>query len=316
VWWVSGPVPIVIPAHNEGAVLRRCIETVLDDAQSDEFAVLVVSNGSTDNTVALARQVGAELGHRVEVIEVAAASKIAALRAADVRLRATTAEPRIYLDADVLLSAEGARRLAGVLRTDRPRLALARIDIDTAGASWIVRQYYRAWELTGYINRQDAGSGVFAMNQAGADRVHPLPDVINDDGYVARCFSADEKVVCEVRFRSFAARSAGALIRRRARIVNGNRQLDALVRRPAGPAVAGGPAFDLFGAVRGRELPPTAAAVFVAITVAARALAAWRRLTGATATWSTDTSTRVAAADQPAPETTGPPMPDRKGSGS
>lgn len=289
---MSGPVPIVIPAHNEAAVLRRCMATVLDGAQPDEFMVLVASNGSTDNTVALARDVGAELGHRVEVVEIDTASKIAALRAADVRLRETTDEPRIYLDADVLLPAEGARRLAGVLRTDEPRLALARIDIDTARSSWIVRQYYRAWESTGYINRQDAGSGVFAMNQAGADRVHPLPDVINDDGYVARCFSPDEKVVCDARFRSFAAHSAAALIRRRARIVNGNRQLDVLIpRRVAAPTATGG-GVDVLAAVRKRELPLMSALVFIAVTVAARLLAAWRRLTGATATWSTDTTTR------------------------
>jgi glycosyltransferase involved in cell wall biosynthesis len=301
------PTTIVVPAHNEGAVIGRCLAAVLGDAEPDEFSVLVVSNGSTDDTVEQAREAGEKLGRPVEVLEVNVASKIAALRAAEAHLDGHPGS-RIYLDADVVLSTDGARRLADALQTDEPRLALARIDVDTSASSWLVRRYYDAWTSTGYIDRQDAGSGVFALNQAGVARVSPLPEVVNDDGYVARCFGDDERVVCDTGFRSFAARSAVALVRRRARIVNGNRQLDSLYPRErlagsssrsassssTSSSSSGGTRADLLMAVRERRLPATSALVFLVLTVAARALAWWRRATGSAHRWSTDTTTRKA----------------------
>ena len=291
------PVTIVVPAHNEATVLGRCLRAVLRDAEPAEFAVLVVSNGSTDGTVARARELATSLGHPIDVLDIAAASKIAALRAAETRVAASApGVTRIYLDADVVLTTHAARLLAQALRGDEPRLAMARVDIDASASSWLVRQYYRAWTSTGYIDRQDAGSGVFALNSAGVARVGPLPDVINDDGYVARRFGRDEKIIVAATFQAYAARSAAALVRRRARIVNGNRQLDALLPldSPAlGSAGGSGQGGNLLAAVRGRRLPATSALVFIALTALARALAAWRRLTGSHALWSTDTTTRT-----------------------
>ncbi|MGH8889835.1 MAG: hypothetical protein ACRDV3_08760, partial [Acidothermaceae bacterium] len=192
-----------------------------------------------------------------------------------------------------VLPTEAVRRLAAALQVPEPRLAMAYIDVDVSASSWLVRRYYDSWFATGYIDRQDAGSGVFAMNRAGVARVQPLPDVINDDGYIARCFGADEKVVCDVKFRSFAPRSVQALIRRRARIVNGNRQLDAMQTSKVATAPRSTQGFDLRTAVLSRQLPLTSAFVFVGITAAARGLAAWRRLIGAAGRWSTDTTTRT-----------------------
>jgi glycosyltransferase involved in cell wall biosynthesis len=286
---------LVIPAHNEAAVIARCLRAALRDAEPGELRVLLVSNASTDHTVEVARATAARLGHDIDVVELPVASKVAALRAADAALDAEL--PRIYLDADVVLSTGAIRRLFAALQTEAPRLALARIDVDLTRSSWLVRQFYRAWARTDYIRRQDAGSGVFALNAAGVRRVGPLPDVINDDGYVARCFGPDERVVCDVTFRSFAARSMWALVRRRARIINGNRQLerrgDGVRPRTGSPVRSGGGAgAELLAAVRQRQLPATSAAVFLLVGALARALAYWRRLTGAAGRWATDTTSR------------------------
>ncbi len=293
----SASAVVVIPAHNEATVLGRCLSALLAGAGLDEFDVLVVSNGSVDATVEIATEVGAALGHHVDVLDLPVASKSGALRAADEFLVAAGRQhvPRLYLDADVILTSDAARRVAASVRGNEPRLALARIDVDVSASSWLVRQYYRAWLASGYIARQDAGSGVFALNAAGLERVGAFPDVINDDGYVARSFDKEERVVCDVPFRSFAARSVAALVRRRARIVNGNRELDRLKPRTS-TADDENPAADLLGAVMNRRVSPISAAVFVAVTVAARALAWWRRATGSAGRWSTDASTRSESA--------------------
>ncbi|HEY0870078.1 MAG TPA: glycosyltransferase, partial [Acidothermaceae bacterium] len=62
-------VKIVIPAHDEAAVVDRCLSAVLASARPGEFDVVVISNGSTDDTVARARAAGARLAHEVEVVE-------------------------------------------------------------------------------------------------------------------------------------------------------------------------------------------------------------------------------------------------------
>jgi hypothetical protein len=100
----------------------------------------------------------------------------------------------------------------------------------------------------------------------------------------------------DATFRAFAAHSIPALVRRRARIVNGNRQLDAMMPPPT--VAAGHPQSErnglgaLVAAVRTGKLDWLSGVVFTAVTVSARALASFRRLTGGTARWSTDQTTR------------------------
>jgi glycosyltransferase involved in cell wall biosynthesis len=291
-------VKIVIPAHDEAAVVDRCLSAVLASARPGEFDVVVISNGSTDDTVQRARAAGARLNHDVEVIEIPTASKIAALQAADEMLIDFPDAIRLFLDADVILSTQAARTLVEALDTTEPRLAVAKLDVDTSLSSWPVRRYYRAWTALPYVENQVAGSGVFAMNGAGALRVGSWPDVINDDGYAARCFDADQRVLVDATFRAFAAHSFSALVRRRARIVNGNRQLDAILPQIA--ASAGTPGAQnglgaLVSAVRAGKVDWVSGLVFASVTVSARALAGWRRKTGATARWSTDLTTRQAS---------------------
>ena len=87
---------VVIPAHNEAKVIGRGLDRLFDSLGAG-IEVIVICNGCTDDTADVVRR----RGHRVTVIELAAASKERALRAAD---RIATAFPRVYVDADVLVS--------------------------------------------------------------------------------------------------------------------------------------------------------------------------------------------------------------------
>ena len=100
---------IIIPAHNEGAVIDRTL-TALDPLVAAGTAeVIVVPNGCTDDTAERAR---AHAG--VRVVELAEGSKAAALNAGDAH---ASRWPRLYLDADIEVSpdalAQAVRALAG-----------------------------------------------------------------------------------------------------------------------------------------------------------------------------------------------------------
>jgi glycosyltransferase involved in cell wall biosynthesis len=286
-------ITVVIPAHNEASVIGRSLRSLLESARPGEFDVVVVTNGSTDDTAQKAHLESDRLGYPIRVVELAAASKIGALRAADDLLGESAAGVRIYLDADVVVTTAVARALAAALESDEPGLALARLDVDLEGASWIVRRYYRVWNALPYVRHQVSGSGVFAVNGRGRARIGRWPDVINDDAFVSRQFAENERYVIDSTFRIYAARSARALIRRRARLVNGNRELDQ--RYPtSGHSAGANTGGALVAAVRSGGAPVLDAATFMLVTVAARVLAAWRRARHKGNLWATDTTTRQA----------------------
>lgn len=286
---MAGPASatVLIPAHNEAAVIARCLTALLSDASDGELDVIVVSNGSSDLTESRAREAGAALGRDVRVIALAAPGKPGALRAG---LAATTAWPVVVLDADCELSTSAVRALVRALRADGPRLASARAAVSTVGCSAAVRAYYRAWSGLPSVAGGMVGSGVFALNDAAVRRLGQFPDVTNDDGWVRRSFAPDERVTVEEPCVSRAPRTARALVSRRARIVNGNRSLD----RSFGPDAGGTTTRHLLRWAGGdlRRWPDLVA--FLAITAASRCVALVRRAREDDS-WSTDTTSRVPA---------------------
>ncbi len=286
-------VTVVIAAHNEAGVIERGLTALLGDAEPGEIDVLVVSNGSTDNTSDVARRAGAAVGHTVDAIDVEQASKIAALRAAEQTLAARPVTTRLYIDADVLVETAVVRQLAAAVDVPEPRLGVVAALVDTSRSRALTRRYYEAWEALARNRVQGSGTGVLAVNAAGVARVASWPDVLSDDEWVVRQFAADERVVVDARVRQYAARTLPALVRRRARVVNGNRQLDARWPLPAGAAGAGVRLGELRAAVRRGEVSVVSAVTFIAVTMAARLLAGWRRRTGSATVWSRDASSRT-----------------------
>src|SRR5919106_6228816 len=126
---------VVIPAHDEAAVIRRCLDALFSGLDPGELDVVVVCNGCADDTATLARS----SGHAVRVVELAASSKPAALRTGDAEARGF---PRLYLDADVLLPGSSARRVLERLRYGAVA-ARPPIRYDSSRSSAPVRSYYR-----------------------------------------------------------------------------------------------------------------------------------------------------------------------------
>jgi glycosyltransferase involved in cell wall biosynthesis len=175
---------VIIPAHDESASIRRCLDALFAGVTPAELDVIVVCNGCADDTAALARS----SGHPIRVIELEAASKPAALRAGD---GAALALPRIYLDADVVLPGSSAR---AVLERLRAGAVAARppIRYDSSASSGPVRSYYRARSRVPALLESLWGAGVYGLSEAGRNRFGAFPDIVADDLWVDRQFAPGE----------------------------------------------------------------------------------------------------------------------------
>jgi glycosyltransferase involved in cell wall biosynthesis len=175
---------VIIPAHDEAAVIIRCLDCLFAGVERDELEVVVVCNGCHDETAELARS----SGHPVRVLELAAASKSAALRAGD---DAASTMPRLYLDADVLLSGAAARTVARRLSAGavaaRPPVAYS-----SAASSPAVRRYFRARSRMPSLLGHLWGAGVYGLSEAGRARFDVFPDVMADDLWVDLMFEPGE----------------------------------------------------------------------------------------------------------------------------
>ena len=105
-------ISVIIPAYNEGRVIGRLLGRLVASAHPGELDVIVVANGCTDDTVAVATA----FGPPVRVLSIASASKPQALTAGD---QAARGFPRVYLDADVEIGAEDLRAMEKELQRAR-----------------------------------------------------------------------------------------------------------------------------------------------------------------------------------------------------
>lgn len=175
---------VVIPAHDEAAVIARCLDTLFTGVEPWELEVYVVCNGCRDETASIARS----SPHPVQVLELQTASKSAALRAGDAAARTI---PRLYLDADVLLRGSAARCVAGRLSGDAVA-ARPPVTYSSDGSSPAVRRYFRARSRMPSLLGHLWGAGVYGLSEAGRARFDTFPDVMADDLWIDLLFEPAE----------------------------------------------------------------------------------------------------------------------------
>jgi exopolysaccharide biosynthesis WecB/TagA/CpsF family protein len=180
---------VIIPAHNEAAVIERTLRPLADAATTGQLEVVVVCNGCTDDTAELARNFSG-----VTVIEIDDASKSLALNVGD---EAATVWPRMYLDADVEISPGAIVDVLDSL-SDGPTLAArptAAYDLDGAGP--MVRSYYRARARVPSLKLGLWGAGAYALSESGHERLGNFPPLSGDDFWVDQLFVHSEKAVVD-----------------------------------------------------------------------------------------------------------------------
>jgi hypothetical protein len=275
---------VVIPAHNEAAVISRCLDALLTGFRPGELDVVVACNGCTDGTADVVRSSGLP----VRVLEVEAASKPAALRAAE---EMVTDFPRLYLDADVVLTAVSAGRVLERLRVGPALAARPPIKYDAEHSAPLVRSYYRARAGVPAVMGSLWGAGVYGLSEAGRARFRHYPDVVADDLFVDQHFHRWEvEIVSAPPVIISAPRRTTDLLRILRRTYQGNSENRTLPILPAAQsATTPSTAHDLARLASAGPSKAIDAATYAA-------LAAFARLTLAVAApshWERDNSSRV-----------------------
>ncbi|MGY3604056.1 MULTISPECIES: glycosyltransferase [unclassified Bradyrhizobium] len=274
---------VIIPAHNEEKVLARCLDTLLADSKPGELEILVAANGCTDRTVEIARS----YGDRVGVVQIAEASKHAALNAGD---EAATVFPRAYLDADISIGAAAIRSVAEEMDRTGALVGAPRAMIDFEGCPAIVRSFYRVWVQTPWFTDNLVGSGIYVLSDAGHARLGKFPAITNDDQYVHDLFETDERVIASShQFLVRPPRTVEGLIRRRIRTIVGQRELDKLFGQLPGRARR----VSLLEMLRRRRTNVWDLAVYIMITKLA-SFAATRKEQRGDHGWERDETSRIA----------------------
>ncbi|MFD7082042.1 glycosyltransferase [Streptomyces sp. NPDC002181] len=285
---------IVIPAHNEGRVIGRLLDALLADAPASGPDIVVVCNGCTDDTAAVA---GAR-GPRVRVVEIPTPSKHTALRVGDEHAQGF---PRLYVDADVEVGAADVRALTGALAA-RPDLLAAAPgrDIPLSGCAWPVRAYYRVWQRLPAVREGLFGRGVIAVTEPGHARIAALPPLMADDLAASLAFAPQERRVVETaRVVVHPPRTWGDLIRRRVRAATSSAELERFQASQAPGSAEGAHApsartgtDDLRALLRAQPSLLPGVVVFVVAALAARRRARKAIRSGDFSTWLRDESSR------------------------
>lgn len=277
---------VVIAAHNEEAVIGRCLEALSKQRLGTELDVVVVANGCVDQTATIARL------HDAKVVETDEPGKANALNLAD---EVALGYPRIYLDADIALGPYVVDSLVSALAADP--LACAAVparQVAVSGRPLIVRAYMSISCRHPAFRDGLFGRGVIALSERGRSRFTTFPHLIADDLFLDSLFSSDEKLGVDTATVSVEApRRSRDLLNRLVRVRRGNTELRAASRSGqinAKVRDANRSAW-LTEVILGdlRLLP--AGVVYGAVTVVASLLAR-RKPTAATA-WGRDDSTRT-----------------------
>lgn len=213
-------ISIVMPAHNEAQVISRTLRTLTTGAPPEQLDVVVVCNGCTDDTAAIARSFGAP----VRVIETAVANKAHALNLGD---QASISFPRFYIDADVVIAFSDLRTLADRLEKPDVMAVAPTPHFELSGCSWPVRAFYNIRCRLPSFGEGIGGSGVYGLSKTGRSRFGAFPNLIADDTYVRVQFKREERATLKcARSTVFVPHTVKNLIAIETRADFGTRELE------------------------------------------------------------------------------------------
>lgn len=212
---------IVIAAHNESAVIGRCLDAILADTDPGEFDIVVAANGCTDDTAAIAAA-----RPTVRVLDLPDAGKARALNEAE---RVVNTFPRVYLDADIVLAGAALRRLVDALAdasSDGVLAVAPRRVPDIRGRPLPVKGYFAVSRRLPAFQNALIGRGVIVLSEQGRSRFEQFPDLMADDLFLDSLFTEQERrQVDQVDSPVATPLRTGDLVRRLARVRRANAAL-------------------------------------------------------------------------------------------
>ena len=216
-------------------------------------------------------------------------SKVAALDLGDA---AVSTYPRIYLDADIVVTPETVQDLCAALAgPGAPLVAVPSRHLELAGRPLVVRAYYAVQRHLPAFELGLFGRGLVALSREGRDRFGTFPEQVADDLFLDSLFTTDERVRLPGLTTSVETPlRVRDLLDRLTRVRRGNAALRA--RRPRRRRAAVRPS-DRWSWLRDVVVPrpwlAPAGVVYAAVTLVAERRA--RRTAGST-TWGRDESSR------------------------
>lgn len=212
---------ILIPAHNEAAVIARTLAPLAALVQNGTVALIVVANACTDDTA----QIAAQACPGARVVSTPIGGKTHALNLGMTFV--AQGQPVVCLDADLVLSADGLLGLIAAVEAGAIA-AIGYMHVDVTASTALVRAYQRAWALNPYFAMGKFG-GVFALSAKAICAHFPLPDVLGDDEYLRRSIAPqDVAFVPACQFTAQSPRNLASLFATRKRALRGARQLGRL----------------------------------------------------------------------------------------
>jgi glycosyltransferase involved in cell wall biosynthesis len=280
---------VVIAAHNEAAVIGRCLDALMgQDVGQEPLDITVAANGCSDTTAKVAGQRG------VRVVEVDEANKALALNVGDAVARGF---PRIYLDADIVVPPGGIVSINNVFQSNtQPLAAVPRRRLDVSGRPLLVRAYFAICGRLPVYDQALIGRGLIALSAEGRSRFDEFPIMLADDLFLDSLFADTEKeIATSVEVAVATPWRTRDLLRRLVRVRHANAAMRGARRTGAVSTDVRGA--DRFAWLRDVVLPRPwlgpAGAVYASICVMAAVLA--RRDRAGAAVWGRDESTRDAA---------------------
>jgi hypothetical protein len=209
---------VIIPAHNEAAVIERTLRALYADGLAHSFETVLVCNNCSDGTARLAR----DLGLPIQVIETATPGKVNAIRLGESTLPRL---PRIYLDADVTTSGRAIYATLEHLRTGgiagRPPHRY-----ETSSCSLLAAAYFRAKGRLPGVQSDLCGGGIYGLSDTARSRFGAFPDVTADDLFAARITKPHEiRIIDTDATIVYPPQTLRAIFKVNQRVLSGNREL-------------------------------------------------------------------------------------------
>jgi glycosyltransferase involved in cell wall biosynthesis len=212
-------ISIIIPAHNEAKVIRRCLDAICAGSDTNELEVIVACNGCNDETVVIVK----EYGSPVRVVVTESAGKWRGLNDGD---KAACGNLRFYIDADIIVDFTCIRKVADLLESGVAMAAAPKMFVDVSASSWWVRAFYNIWLDLPYTTTGMIGSGFYALSAEGRARFGQFPPITADDAFVRLHFNHQERLtVSDCRFTITAPRTLSDLLRIKTRAYFGDLEL-------------------------------------------------------------------------------------------
>ncbi len=212
---------IIVPAHNESAVIKRCLDSLINQTGVD--TLIVACNGCTDDTADIVRNYYPD----IICLDIEKPSKTNAINEAE---KKASSFPIFYLDADTTLQANAIRTITQAMDENKQLHLVAPTPvINTSKSSWFVKQYYKIWLQLPYIKAGVIATCSFIVSEEGRKRFSHFPNIINDDRFIHCQFKEHE--VSNIKGAEIyieAPRTLYSLIKIKTRARLGNMQLKML----------------------------------------------------------------------------------------